>query len=158
MKGANMHCRCCGSADLKVNRASETIQCEGCERILEERYNDSRIHAVNIQQESPFCVVTNDVLARHKFDDKLEGDPFYGSGFITAFSHLTVEQQCAFTLTARTSPGDLADLERILADLDLDGRLTGARASHMNACIVRVILCATHALCVRMCTQRVMQP
>ena len=100
MKGANMHCRCCGSADLKVNRASETIQCEGCERILEERYNDSRIQAVNIQQEGPFCVVTNDVLARHKFDDKLEGDPFYGSGFITAFSHLTVEQQCAFT-----SPG-----------------------------------------------------
>jgi hypothetical protein len=33
---------------------------------------------------------------------------------------LTVQQQGAFTLTARTFAGDLAELERILADLDID--------------------------------------
>lgn len=55
-----------------------------------------------------------------RFDGKLEGDPFHSSGFITAFSHLTVQQQGAFTLTARTFAGDLAELERTLSDLDLD--------------------------------------
>lgn len=55
-----------------------------------------------------------------RFEGKLEGDPFHSSGFITAFSHLTVQQQGAFTLTARTFSGDLAELERTLADLDID--------------------------------------
>jgi hypothetical protein len=37
----------------------------------------------------------------HRFEEKLEGDPFHSSGFITAFSHVTVQQQGAFTLTGR---------------------------------------------------------
>jgi transcription initiation factor TFIIIB Brf1 subunit/transcription initiation factor TFIIB len=125
MKGSFVHCRFCNSTDLKVNRANETIQCENCDRILEERYNDFRVQAINIERESPFCVVTNDELANHKFEGTIEGDPFHSSGLITAFSHLTVQQQGAFTLTARTFPGDLAELERILADLDMDGPLAG---------------------------------
>ena len=55
-----------------------------------------------------------------RFEDKMEGDPFHASGFITAFSQLNVQQQGAFTLTARTFAGDLAELERILAELELD--------------------------------------
>lgn len=50
----------------QVNRANETIQCETCDRILEERYNDFRVAPVNIERESPYCVVTNDALAQHK--------------------------------------------------------------------------------------------
>lgn len=104
----------------QVNRANETIQCETCDRILEERYNDFRVVPVNIERESPYCVVPDDALAQHKFEEKLEGDPYYASGFITAFSQISVQQQGAFTLTARTFAGELAELERILGDLDLD--------------------------------------
>ena len=50
----------------QVNRANETIQCENCDRILEERYNDFRVAAVNVERESPYCVVTHDALAEHK--------------------------------------------------------------------------------------------
>ena len=50
----------------------------------------------------------------------MEGDPFHSSGFITAFSQLNIQQQGAFTLTARTFAGDLAELERILAELEID--------------------------------------
>jgi hypothetical protein len=104
----------------QVNRANETIQCENCDRILEERYNDFRVVPVNIERESPYCVVPDDALAQHKFEEKLEGDPYYASGFITAFSQISVQQQGAFTLTARTFAGELAELERILGELDLD--------------------------------------
>ena len=103
-----------------MNRANETIQCENCDRILEERYNDFRVVPVNIERESPYCVVPDDALAQHKFEEKLEGDPYYASGFITAFSQISVQQQGAFTLTARTFAGELAELERILGELDLD--------------------------------------
>jgi len=129
MKGSFVDCRFCHSTDLKVNRANETIQCESCDRILEERYNDFRVAPVNIERDSPYCVVTNDTLAQHKFEGKLEGDPFHSSGFITAFSHLTVQQQGAFTLTARTFSGDLAELERTLADLDIDAAAAGGAYS-----------------------------
>jgi len=53
-------------AIVQVNRANETIQCESCDRILEERYNDFRVAPVNIERDSPYCVVTNDTLAQHK--------------------------------------------------------------------------------------------
>ncbi len=149
----------------QVNRANETIQCENCDRILEERYNDFRVVPVNIERESPYCVVPDDALAQHKsssrfrllllaratapapspraltfvaarlsrrrlgrFEDKLEGDPYYASGFITAFSQISVQQQGAFTLTARTFAGELAELERILGDLDLEPPVRAASA------------------------------
>ncbi len=67
MKGSYLECKFCGLEDLKVNRANETIQCEGCDRILEERYNDFRANAVNFERDSPFCVVTTDELAEHKY-------------------------------------------------------------------------------------------
>ena len=73
---------------LQVNRANETIQCENCDRILEERYNDSRVTAVNVERESPYCVIPNDALAQHKFEGKLEGDPFHASG-----ERLTIKTQ-----------------------------------------------------------------
>lgn len=49
----------------QVNRANETIQCENCDRILEERYNDFRVQPVNIERESPYLVVTKDALAQY---------------------------------------------------------------------------------------------
>jgi hypothetical protein len=110
----------------QVNRANETIQCENCDRILEERYNDFRVVPVNIERESPYCVVPDDALAQHKFEEKLEGDPYHASGFITAFSQISVQQQGAFTLTARTFAGELAELERILGELDLDAPNTAS--------------------------------
>ena len=149
----------------QVNRANETIQCENCDRILEERYNDFRVVPVNIERESPYCVVPDDALAQHKsssrfrssglllltrapslraltfvaarlshrrlsrFEDKLEGDPYYASGFITAFSQISVQQQGAFTLTARTFAGELAELERILGDLDIEPPVRRAPAA-----------------------------
>ena len=33
---------------------------------------------------------------------------------------MSIQQQGAFTLTARTFPGDLAELERIMAELEID--------------------------------------
>ncbi len=55
-----------------------------------------------------------------RFDDPIPDDPFQSAGFITAFSQISVQQLGAFTLTARTFPGELADLERILTDFNLD--------------------------------------
>mmetsp|Transcript_43509 Transcript_43509/g.137620 ORF Transcript_43509/g.137620 Transcript_43509/m.137620 type:complete len:539 (-) Transcript_43509:312-1928(-) len=120
MKGSCLECAFCKSTDLKVNRANETIQCETCDHILEERYNDYRVTNINFERESPYCAVVNDSLAKHKFDSNVEGDPFHAAGFITAFSQVSLQQQGAFTLTARTFPGDLAELERLLHDLDVD--------------------------------------
>ena len=71
----------------------------------------------------------------------MEGDPFYSSGFITAFSHLTVQQQGAFTLTARTFAGDLAELERMLAELDVDAAVKPQTAAAAAAVVGRHRCC-----------------
>jgi hypothetical protein len=55
-----------------------------------------------------------------RFDDPIPEDPFQSAGFITAFSQISVQQLGAFTLTARTFPGELADLERVLTDFNLE--------------------------------------
>jgi transcription initiation factor TFIIB len=121
MKGSFIDCPFCRSSDLRANRANETIQCEGCDRILEERCNDFRVLGVNLERDSPYCVVTQDkALARFKFPQGLEGDPFHATGLITVFSHMSIQQQGAFTLTSRTFPGDFAELERLLHDLEID--------------------------------------
>ncbi len=62
---------------------------------------------------------TNDHVG-FRFEDPIPDDPFQAAGFITAFSQISVQQLGAFTLTARTFPGELADLERILTDFNLD--------------------------------------
>lgn len=47
-------------------RANETIQCEACDRILEERYNDFRTTTVLLERDSPFPIVTQDSLSKYK--------------------------------------------------------------------------------------------
>jgi len=137
MKGSCMECRFCQSNDLKVNRANETIQCESCDRILEERCNDFRVMGVNLERDSPYCVVTQDkALTRYKFPPGLDGDPFHATGLITVFSHMSIQQQGAFTLTARTFPGDFAELERLLHELDIE--ITPS-TSHGNKLLKRVL-------------------
>ena len=66
MKGSFARCKYCGGEELKVNRANETIQCESCDHILEERYNDYRVTPIFLERESPFYVVTDDLLSKHK--------------------------------------------------------------------------------------------
>ena len=67
MKGAFARCKFCGGEELKVNRANETIQCESCDHILEERYNDYRVTPIFIERDFPFYVVTDDALSKHKY-------------------------------------------------------------------------------------------
>jgi hypothetical protein len=66
MKGSFARCKYCGGEELKVNRANETIQCESCDHILEERYNDYRVTPIFLERESPFYVVTDDVLSKYR--------------------------------------------------------------------------------------------
>lgn len=53
-------------------------------------------------------------------EEQLADDPFHSTGFITAFSQTNLQPMGAFTLTARTFPGDLAELERVLGDIGMD--------------------------------------
>jgi hypothetical protein len=51
---------------LELRRANDTIQCETCDRILEERYNDFRTTTVLLDRDSPFPIVTQDGLSKYK--------------------------------------------------------------------------------------------
>jgi hypothetical protein len=64
---------------------------------------------------------TDSPHATLRFDEsQLKNDPFDSTGFITAFSQSSLQPMGAFTLTSRTFPGDLAELERMLGELGID--------------------------------------
>ena len=111
MHGSMTCCPVCSHPSLLEVRSRDTVECDHCGHVVEERRRDVADVTISAKVDKMLCVVLDDLAEKTILED-IPDDPFGTQGFITAFHQVQSEEDVATTATSRTMSGFLADLEK----------------------------------------------
>jgi hypothetical protein len=111
MKGSYLECPFCES--IEIDSSNEWSRCVNCGHVIEEFASNILPTPVYLEQDHVLTVTNlpEDDVSRYNFDDDTDPDDMYaGSGFVTAFSTMSMTEFGMFSSVARSSSPLLQNL------------------------------------------------
>ncbi|KAL2651245.1 hypothetical protein R1flu_019373 [Riccia fluitans] len=117
---------------VAVGEGRFNMECKTCLRVVEERHSKVEEIFVERAYDAPLCIVTPDFADEAFKVPPLDDDPFENIGFITTFSTWSIERSPLYGITTCTMSGQLAEMERLLADALANDGTTGAGSNSQD--------------------------